>query len=39
MAFKGKPDIEVPATLVVDGKTYKEVGVKFAAAPLSCDFS
>jgi CotH kinase protein len=28
MAFK-ETDIEVPATLVVDGKTYKEVGVKF----------
>jgi hypothetical protein len=30
MAFK-TTDIEVPATLVVDGKTYKDVGVKFAA--------
>src|SRR5215510_10093419 len=28
MAFKGT-DIEVPATLVVDGKTYKDVGVQF----------
>ena len=28
MAFK-ETDIEVPATLVVDGKTYREVGVKF----------
>jgi hypothetical protein len=28
MAFKNT-DIEVPATLTVDGKTYKEVGVKF----------
>jgi hypothetical protein len=28
MAFK-ETDIEVPATLVIDGKTYKEVGVKF----------
>ena len=28
MAFK-ETDIEVPATLIVDGKTYKEVGVKF----------
>jgi spore coat protein CotH len=28
MAFK-ETDIEVPATLTVDGKTYKDVGVKF----------
>ena len=28
MIFK-ETDIEVPATLLVDGKTYKEVGVKF----------
>src|SRR5688572_4010237 len=28
MAFK-ETDIEVPATLLVDGKTYKEVGIKF----------
>ena len=28
MAFK-ETDIEVPATLVMDGKTYKEVGVQF----------
>src|SRR5688572_7969979 len=28
MAFK-QTDIEVPATLVMDGKTYKEVGVSF----------
>jgi hypothetical protein len=28
MAFK-ETDIEVPATLTVDGKVYKEVGVKF----------
>lgn len=28
MAFK-QTDIEVPATLMVDGKTYKDVGVKF----------
>jgi hypothetical protein len=28
MAFK-ETDIEVPATLIVDGKTYKDVGVQF----------
>jgi CotH kinase protein len=28
MAFK-ETDIEIPATLIVDGKTYKEVGVQF----------
>jgi hypothetical protein len=28
MAFKGT-DIQVPATLVVDGVTYKDVGIKF----------
>jgi hypothetical protein len=28
MAFK-ETDIEVPATLIVDGKTYKDVGVRF----------
>src|SRR5262245_5924873 len=28
MAFK-ETDIEIPATLVVDGKTYKDVGVQF----------
>ena len=28
MAFK-ETDVEVPATLVVDGKTYKDVGVQF----------
>jgi hypothetical protein len=28
MAFK-ETDIEIPATLIVDGKTYKDVGVQF----------
>ena len=31
MAFKNT-DVEVPATLVVDGKTYKDVGVHFRGA-------
>jgi hypothetical protein len=28
MAFKGS-DVEVPATMVIDGQTYKDVGIRF----------
>ena len=34
MAFKNT-DVEVPATLIVDGKTYKDVGVSSAACRRS----